>query len=171
MDQYFKKLDLSIDVFDIKNLELIRPPSITNSYSNIGNKEVRDYLLNVFPQVKAYNVVLSEFTDSVPHFDGKNITCAINHYYITLDAETIFYDPIHPDVKPWAEHSNGVYNPIYKEDLIEKVRFKAEPNSVWMLNVSRPHNLLFTIPGVRVFIKWQFLEPYDYVFNKIVNNQ
>ena len=60
MNQYFRQLNLPIKKFTIEELQPIRHKACFNSYCDIGNLEVRDYLINAFKELEPYNVVLAE---------------------------------------------------------------------------------------------------------------
>jgi hypothetical protein len=178
MNQYFRQLNLPIKKFTVEELQPVRHKAWFNSYCDIGNLEARDYLMNVFKELEPYNVVLAEFTNAVPHIDGKEILCAINHYYTTLDAKTVFFELKDQKMPPYDEHFQGVWNPYHEEDLIEQAKFKADENDIWLINVAKPHKLSIPIinqpprdwkpgPNLRNFVKWQFKIPYDVIYAKL----
>lgn len=180
MNPYFQQLPIKIDMLDQEKFDLTpgrsfdRVQHVTSStptyYSRINNPEYAVYLNNIFKELNPRDVYFCQFKGSAPHIDHDNSKCAINHYYTTQDASTIFYNPVEGAV-PYCGANETTANYYKKEDVIEADKFCAEKNSVYILNVSRIHGLDFPQPygPLRQFIKWRFDAPYEEIYDKLFN--
>jgi hypothetical protein len=179
MDQYFKELPIKIDMLDVTKLEL-SPRRAFNSrvfYSNIHNVEYTNYLSNIFKELSHRTISYSEFDRGGPHIDHDSIKCCINHYYVTQDVETVFYEPKSSDVRSFPGPGEEASNFFDKKDLIIAGKFFSQPNSVWLLDITKIHSLEFPNPlnswdetgPKRTFVKWAFDEPYAVIYQKLFN--
>jgi hypothetical protein len=64
-----------------------------NYYSAINNTVYNNYLSSLFKELNPRDVLYCEFPGAWPHIDHDNSKCGINHYYVTQNAETIYYEP------------------------------------------------------------------------------
>jgi hypothetical protein len=172
MTNYFTKLNLSIDVLDIESMNKTPIRSFRNytSYYDISENDRYDYLHTLFAPFEPVNVVWGNFPSARPHIDHDGVLTSINHYYNTLDAQTIFYEP-KENVKPFCGEGETVPNYYNKEDIIEQSRFCANVNDVYMLNVNCIHSLEFSVKGTRKMIKWMFKIPYDEIYQELKNKK
>ena len=179
MDQYFKELPIKIDMLDVTKLEL-SPRRTFNSrvfYSNIHNVKYTNYLNDIFKELTPRTISYGEFDRGGPHIDHDSIKCGINHYYITQDVETVFYKPNSPKVKGFPGVGEEASNFFDKKDLTITRKFFSQPNSVWLLDVTKIHSLEFPVPlnsweevgTKRTFIKWAFDESYEVIYQKLFN--
>jgi hypothetical protein len=179
MDQYFKELPIKIDMLDVTKLELTPRREFNGRvfYSNIHNVEYTNYLSNIFKELSPRTISYSEFDRGNPHIDHDSVKCGINHYYITQDVETVFYEPKSLDVKSFPGQGEEASNFFDKKDLIIAGKFFSQPNSVWLLDVTKIHSLEFPNPlnswdkvgPKRTFVKWAFDEPYEVIYQKLFN--
>ena len=167
IDRYFKQLPIKIDMLDSTKMDLIPRRAFNNKtyYSSINNPEYANYLNNLFKELNPRDVSYCEFPGAWPHIDHDNSKCAINHYYVTQNVETVYYDP-KPGARPFQgidEEASCFFN---KEDIIEANRFCAPSNTVWLLDITKIHGLEFPhgFGPLRTFVKWRIDMPYDEVY-------
>jgi len=182
MNDYFTQIPIQIKTFDISKSELtprrkFQKTENSNSnelapayYSSINNIEYANYLNTIFKELNPRDVFYCQFSGSAPHFDHDDSKCAINHYYITQNATTLFHEP-KDNAVPFCGVGEKTANYYHPNDIIEADSFCAEPNSVWLLNVAKVHSLKF--PGehgpLRSFIKWRFDSSYEEIYQRLFN--
>lgn len=172
MNKYFTQIPLNLDMLDTNKLTVspFRNFKDETYYFKIENPEYQEYL-QIFKELKFRDVLWCQFPQASPHIDHDDSKCAINHYYITQNAETVYYQP-KPNAKPYAG-VNEVHPCFYnKEDVIEDDKFCADPGSLWLLDVTKIHSLEFPCEfgPLRTFVKWRFDAPYEEVYDKLFNN-
>jgi len=175
MNPYFTQLNIDVNILDPLKMDLTTRrtfgPQDKTYYSDINNIEYSNYLSGVFQNLLPRTISYCEFPWGGPHIDHDEIKCCINHYYITQDVETVYYEA-KAGAKSWpgaGEKSSNFYN---KEDITEVTKFFALPDSVWLLNVNKIHSLEFPMPfgPVRTFVKWSFDQTYEEVYQHLVAN-
>jgi hypothetical protein len=171
MDNYFKQIPIDIDLLDVSKFNLTPKRSFNdqNYYSNINNIEYTNYLNNIFKKLNPIDVFYCEFPGNWPHIDHDGSQCAINHYYVTQNVETIYYKA-KPNAKSFHVPKEDDANLYHKKDIIKEVSFCAEPNSVWLLDVTKIHGVGFPnkkFGGLRTFIKWRFDAPYEEIYRRL----
>ena len=186
MNNYYTQIPLHLDMLDVSKFELtpgrkfLRTEATSGNswvsgqtpayYSNINNAEYTKYLNNIFKELRPRDVHYCQFSGSSPHVDHDNSKCAINHYYVTQNASTIFHEA-KPGAVPFFGVNETTANYYKPEDIIEVDRFLAQPSSLWLLNITKIHSLEF--PGkygpLRGFIKWRFDISYEDVYDRLFN--
>ena len=171
MDKYFTQLPLQLDMIDTSKLITTPRRAFNNRtyYSAIENPEYQEYL-NIFKDLKFRDVSWCEFPGAWPHIDHDDSKCAINHYYVTQNVETVYYKT-KPGAQPFQgieEESSCFFN---KEDIIEDAKFCAESGSLWLLDVTKIHSLEFPCEfgPLRTFVKWRFDTSYEEVYDRLFN--
>jgi len=172
MNPYFTQLPINIDVLDTTKFNLIPRRTFENKnyYSSINNQKYTEYLNNIFEALNPRDISYCEFPGAKPHIDHDNSKCAINHYYVTQNAETIFYKS-KINAKPFALNNEGAACMYHPEDIIEESSFCAQPNSIWLLNVTEIHSISrpgVWLPGIRTFVKWRFDAPYEEIYQRLI---
>lgn len=172
MVNYFTKLNISIDTIDTSSFNNIPCRSFNNyvCYYDIRNTEKYQYLYEIFAPFKPAEVYWGNFPSARPHIDHDGMLTAINHYYNTLDAHTIFYEPKENAV-PYCGKYETIPNYYHKEDIVEQTRFCANINDIYMLNITKIHGLDFPAKGVRQMVKWMFKIPYNEIYQELKNKQ
>ena len=180
MDKFFKQVPIQIDMLDLSKFDLTPSRKFQRSevtdlntaayYSNINNIEYATYLNNIFKELNPRDFYYCQFSGSSPHIDHDNSKCAINHYYVTQNASTIFHEAT-ANAVPYCGIGETTANYYKTEDIVEVNRFRAEPNSVWLLDVTKIHSLDFpgTYGPLRGFVKWRFDAPYEEVYDRLFN--
>ena len=168
MKPYFAQLPINIDMLDSTKMELIPRRAFNNKtyYSSINNPEYANYLNNLFKELNPRDISYCEFPGAWPHIDHDGTQCAINHYYVTQNVETVYYEPKSNEAKPF-QGINEDYSCFFnKEDITIVDKFCAQSNSVWLLDVTKIHSLEFpcNFGPIRTFIKWRFDVPYEKVY-------
>jgi hypothetical protein len=158
-------------MFDPSTFDLTMKRSFNNKnfYSTINNGEYTDYLNNIFKELKPKDVLYCEFPGAWPHVDHDDSKCAINHYYVTQNAETIFYKS-KPGAQTFSVPGEDESNLYHKKDIIKETSFYAEPNSVYLLDVTKIHGVgrsRINLNGLRTFVKWRFNAPYKEIYQQL----
>jgi hypothetical protein len=174
MNDYFSKLNISIDIVDNpENFKKDPARSFNNrpTYYNLQNHKSFDYLYDKFSFIKPVQIVYAEFGHGRPHIDADNILCAINHYYDTGGASTIYYEPKPTAVPFCGSEQETVPNFYNLDDVLEQERFSSNNNDVYLLNVNKIHSLSFPTPhiGNRKMVKWQFKVSYEEIYAELAN--
>ena len=120
---------------------------IKYSYINTTNDED---LLQVIP--KGYRsqctFSLMELNYQIPPHTDSDIEAIINFYITTDDCITQFYYPPDDSV-PRQQIDNQTDGAIFHEGYLKKaVRFMAKPGDAYLLDVSKPHSVIPTTPGI-----------------------
>lgn len=121
-------------------------------------------IFTIFPN----DIFYCDFTGSglvTPHRDKLN-TVSMNLYLETDNATTIFYkeinhDPSYVDFKNLRPYSASIDN------LVETSRFTAEPNDLYLLNVTEIHGIQKTtdLPRSMITYRWN-----NYSFDDILKS-
>jgi len=169
MSNYFTQLPIKIDMLDPLKMELTPKRSFNNKnfYSAINNTVYNNYLAALFRELNPRDILYCEFPSAWPHIDHDNSKCGINHYYVTQNVETVYYEPGPNGDTPFHGIDEGSACFYKKEELVETDKFCAESDSVWLLDVTKIHSLEFPVPGqglLRTFVKWRLDIPYDEVY-------
>ena len=113
------------------------------SYYDV-DKLINDEILKIIPAeyrqcFKVFLMVIN--TDILPHIDS-NTLVAINLYLKTSGASvTTFYD-VKDNVNSVKKLENQTDGCIFDyENLVEKYKFTAKEDEVWILNVKTPHSV------------------------------
>jgi hypothetical protein len=112
----------------------------------------------------------SEFQKSWPHIDSDGAMCAINHYYVTQDVETVFYNKSNPNAELTFVKGETIPTLYKADDIVKETSFFAQPNSVWLLDVTKIHSIGFCgepFNRTRTFIKWSFNQPYEEIYQRL----
>jgi hypothetical protein len=171
MQKYFTKLDIDLDQFNLDS-ELEQDTFRLFKYStyfDLKNHSRYEYLKEVFDFLQPDRIVYAQHGRARPHRDADGILCAINQYYITQDATTIYYEP-KPSATPFVGSEYETVPNFYEpQDIVEQKRFKSNVNDTYLLNVNEIHSLDFPDQqhGYRTMIKWQFKVPYKDVYNEL----
>lgn len=173
MTPYFTQLPINIKMFDPTTFNLTPARSFNNQnyYSTINNIEYINYLNSIFKELNPVDVLYCEFPGNWPHIDHDETKCAINHYYVTQDVETIYYKA-KSNAESFQVPGENKANLYHKKDIIKDAFFCAQPNSVWLLDVTKIHGVGFPnkkFGGLRTFVKWRFDAPYEEIYQRLFN--
>lgn len=112
------------------------------SYQKIKGKAEQE-MLEIIPiehrdKFQAQTMIIT--STLVPHTDSA-ITCSINYYFETNNEKTVFYKLL-PGAKsiPILRRETG--KAFMYKDLEEIGSFIAKSGEIWVLDVSKPHNLI-----------------------------
>lgn len=150
----FKKLDIALSepVFEYTESRVSfgngglyknDPPMIC--YSEIDGIIAQE-MLNLIPfEFKdKFEVCIMEITKTlVPHTDSY-ITCSVNYYFNADDGRTVFYRALE-NKEGFPMKQTRETGKMFKSTDVEEIdSFIAKSGEVWVLDVTKPHNLIST---------------------------
>lgn len=148
----FKKLDVSFSypIFEYAGEHVSfgnggllgkDPPMIC--YNKIEGLIVQE-MLNLVPSEfkDKFEVCVMEITSTlVPHIDSY-IKCSVNYYFNADDERTVFYRVL-TGAHGFPMKTDRDTGKKFKYSDVEEIdSFIAKPSEVWILDVSKPHNLI-----------------------------
>lgn len=107
-------------------------------------------LLRVIPEKHRNNCTLSlmELNYQIPPHTDSDIEAIVNFYIKTDECITQFYYPPPASVEA-TQIGNQTDGAIFHEGHLKKsVRFMAHPGDAYLLDVSKPHSVIPTQPGL-----------------------
>jgi hypothetical protein len=149
----FKKLNVNLEqpifeyieeasiAFKSKGLIKNTPPAIC--YNKIDGFIVQE-MLNLIPDEfkDKFEVSVMEITKTlVPHIDSY-IICSVNYYFNVDDERTVFYRVLENKQGFPIKHVRETGRLFHFSDVEEIDSFIAKSGEVWVLDVSKPHNLI-----------------------------
>lgn len=120
---------------------------IKYSYVHTTNDED---LLKVIPENHREHCTLSlmELNYQIPPHTDSDIEAIVNFYIKTNRCITQFYYPPNQNI-PTEKINNQTNGAIFHEGYLKKsVRFMAHPGDAYLLDVSKPHSVITTEPGL-----------------------
>jgi hypothetical protein len=177
----FQKIKFKLTNVDFERLKgsvvtsFGRPPRPTLTYYRLNDYE---YFQSLLPEkmfygtVAPFQVQLAEITGSghlLPHIDH-NISACANYYLDTNGSTTHFYNK-KPNAQGFVYPGRTVAN-IYSLDQVTQVgEFTAEPDELYLLDVSQIHSVNSPNNGIRRFITWQWVDtPFESIKNTLLEN-
>ena len=109
-----------------------------------------DELYSVVPEKDRKNCTLSvmELNYKIPPHTDSDIEAIVNFYIKTDNCITQFYYPPDPEIHG-EQIANQTDGAIFHEGHLKKsVRFMAHPGDAYLLDVSKPHSVIPTKPGI-----------------------
>ena len=107
-------------------------------------------LLRIIPEKHRDNCTLSlmELNYKIPSHTDSDIEAIVNFYIKTDECITQFYYPPPASVEA-TQIGNQTDGAIFHEGHLKKsVRFMAQPGDAYLLDVSKPHSVIPTEPGL-----------------------
>lgn len=154
----FKKIDVTLSyptfqyiethvTFGNGGLSGKAPPMIC--YSKIDGTIVQE-MLNLVPSEfqDKFDICTMEITSTlVPHIDS-SIKCSVNYYYSVNDERTVFYRVLNDNQGYPMKKDRDTGRKFRYSDVEEIDSFIAKSGEVWLLDVSKPHNLISSSTGL-----------------------
>lgn len=143
---YFRKLNKNflINPYEVKELKIFHgdPYPYGLHYNAIDNSN--DHLFSIIPEKYRKHFRLARLRINIPyvppHNDSDCIT-SINFYIQPSDYSTNFYEVVNQDANP-IRVGNQTNGRVYDLSDIElKASFTAQPGEVYILNVSKIHEV------------------------------
>jgi hypothetical protein len=168
MIEYFKQIDIDftdIDFTDLSTGQVIHNPrKLDFNYYSIKDEYIQ-VLTNLLPEEyrtklqKIVYIIAGGPATYYPHRDNVGVN-AINHYIITGDSETSFYEPIVQSPR-YVTIDNVEYTGWYDyEDLSKIVSFNAQVDETFILNINKIHDLkVFEGSPKRHILQYIFDQP------------
>ena len=156
----FTKLPIKLNIPDFQshNLEISYGVDTNEGFRGIQYLSVstsqKDKILELIPEQHRdkFELSLMRINACVPIHTDSGTKCTINFYIEPNGYKTSFYKPIveEPRVFRIKNQTDGaIFNP---EDLIEVSSFIAEPNEVFLLDVTKPHGIVGDASKERIAI-------------------
>ena len=154
MNNYFKKLNINFEIPTIylgKN-EINYGLEINNQFHGIWYDEItnsEDIDFKKFVNNKDCKINLLQANSYIPPHTDSDIEAIINFYIRTDRCITQFYYP-NDDPEAVAEGVDAQTDgAVFHEGYMKKsVRFMAHPGDAYLLDVSKPHSVIPTQPGL-----------------------
>jgi hypothetical protein len=175
----FKKINFKLTDLDFERLKgsvvtsYGRAPRPVLTYYRLKDPEYLKSLMpaEMFSGIPPLQVQLAEIIGSghlLPHIDH-NISACANYYVETNGSTTYFYNK-KPEATGFIYPGRDVAN-IFSLDDVDKVdEFVAQPNDMYLLNVSKIHSVDSPNPGIRKFISWQWVNvPFEQIRDSLLD--
>jgi hypothetical protein len=139
----FLKLNKTIDSGDFIKKQAIVSYADRLIYSKVDTSS-SDFMFSMIPDryQKFFGIVLMEINKYIPPHTDSNVKVTINAYIKTGNSVTSFYEVKNKKSQPFKIKNQTNGNMFVKEDLIKLDKFTANTNEIWMLDVTKIHEVI-----------------------------